>query len=255
MKISEIYAGKPDAGDEIREKGYEEFAANYIEPGGVNIDGLASITYGTPFFIIGDKGTGKTALLNFLERYVQDKTPWSCVSFVYFESEITQVQRKKFQDISKSISTSISIDETIASEGQNIESDFTYIWKWQLCQKIISDDEQFNGGLFEKNDGYWEKFVREINKIDKTINKGKMRIPARVNFTVVPNPQFGTVESGFSVEPLNFSNQNFNMTEAYTQFVNIIDNAYELLLKLKRTDTPYYIFIDELEVYFSVSLA
>src|SRR5699024_10474595 len=31
--------------------------------------------------------------------------------------------------------------------------------------------------------------------------------------------------------------------------VNIIDNAYELLLKLKRTDTPYYIFIDELEVY------
>ena len=131
MKISEIYAGKPDAGDEIREKGYEEFAANYIEPGGVNIDGLASITYGTPFFIIGDKGTGKTALLNFLERYVQDKTPWSCVSFVYFESEITQVQRKKFQDISKSISTSISIDESIASEGQNIESDFTYIWKWQ----------------------------------------------------------------------------------------------------------------------------
>ena len=249
MKISEIYAGKPDAGDEIREKGYEEFAANYIEPGGVNIDGLASITYGTPFFIIGDKGTGKTALLNFLERYVQDKTPWSCVSFVYFESEITQVQRKKFQDISKSISTSISIDESIASEGQNIESDFTYIWKWQLCQKIISDDEQFNGGLFEKNDGYWEKFVREINKIDKTINKGKMRIPARVHFAVAANPQFGTVEPGLSVEPLNFSNQNFNMTDAYMQFVHIIDNAYELLLKLKRTDTPYYIFIDELEVY------
>ena len=85
MKFSEVYAGKPDAGDEIREKGYQEFAENYIEPSGVNIKGLASSIYGTPFFIIGDKGTGKTALLNFLERYIQNIDHSSCVSFVYFE--------------------------------------------------------------------------------------------------------------------------------------------------------------------------
>ena len=176
MKISEIYAGKPDAGDEIREKGYEEFAENYIEPSGVNIDGLASTTYGTPFFIMGDKGTGKTALLNFLERYVQDLDASACVSFIYFEKEITQTQRKQFQDISKSISTSVSIDGALASEGQNSESDFTYIWKWQLCQKIIADDEEFNGGLFQKEDGNWDAFVREIGKIDSTINLSLIHI-------------------------------------------------------------------------------
>lgn len=41
MIINDIYAGKPDAGDEIRERGYDEFASNYIQPTGVNIDGLA----------------------------------------------------------------------------------------------------------------------------------------------------------------------------------------------------------------------
>lgn len=60
MKIGDIYAGKPDASDEIRERGYEEFANTYIKPTGVNIDGLASTDYGTPYFIMGDKGTGKT---------------------------------------------------------------------------------------------------------------------------------------------------------------------------------------------------
>ncbi len=249
MKISEIYAGKPDAGDEIREKGYEEFAENYIEPSGVNIDGLASTTYGTPFFIMGDKGTGKTALLNFLERYVQDLDASACVSFIYFEKEITQTQRKQFQDISKSISTSVSIDGALASEGQNSESDFTYIWKWQLCQKIIADDEEFNGGLFQKEDGNWGAFVREIGKIDSTINKGKMRIPAKVSLKVATNPQLGTIEPGLEIEPVDFSQQNFNMSEAYLKFIKIVDNAYDLLQKLKRTDIPYYIFIDELEAY------
>lgn len=59
LKIGDIYAGKPDAGDEIKECGYEEFANIFIHPTGVNIGRLASTKYGTPFFIMGDKGTGK----------------------------------------------------------------------------------------------------------------------------------------------------------------------------------------------------
>ena len=45
MKFSEVYAGKPDAGDEIREKGYQEFAENYIEPSGVNIYSTIYVKY------------------------------------------------------------------------------------------------------------------------------------------------------------------------------------------------------------------
>lgn len=42
-----------------------------------------------------------------------------------------------------------------------------------VVPKIIADDEEFNGGLFQKEDGNWDAFVREIGKIDSTINKGK----------------------------------------------------------------------------------
>lgn len=248
MKIGDIYAGKPDASDEIRERGYEEFANTYIKPTGVNIDGLASTDYGTPYFIMGDKGTGKTALLHFLENYVQTIDPVSCCSFIYFESEFTQIQKGKFDVISRSISASLSIDASIASEGSNVECDFMYIWKWQLYQKIIADNNLFNGGLFTPDDS-WDKFVKEVGKISKTIDKNKMKIPAKITISASANPQLGTVTPGLEIEPVDFSQRNFNLTKGYSEFVKIIDKADQLVQQIKRTDVPYYVFIDELEAY------
>lgn len=248
MNISDIYAGKPDASDEIRERGYEEFANNYIKPSGVNIDRLASTVYGTPFFIMGDKGTGKTALLRFLENYVRTIDEAACSSFIYFESGFTHVQKEKFNAISRSISTSIAIDSSIATVGNTAECDFTYIWKWQIYQKIITDNEHFNGGLFVNNDD-WDNFVNEINRISKTVEKEKMTIPAKISVSATANPQLGTVTSGLNIEPVDFSQRNFNTTKGYSEFVKIIDNADRLAQMICRTDIPYYIFIDELEAY------
>lgn len=249
MTINDIYAGKPDAGDEIRERGYDEFASNYIQPTGVNIDGLASTKYGTPFFIIGDKGTGKTALLHFLEKYICTVDEAACPSFLYFESDYSQVKRAKFDEISKTISTSVLIDNTIATEGINIECDFSYIWRWQIYQKIITDNEAFNGGLFNDEDNSWSNFVAEVGKVSKTIDNGRMRIPAKISVTVTSNPQLGTITPGLEIEPIDFSKCNFHASKGYRDFVEIIDRADALLNNVKRTDIPYYIFIDELEAY------
>lgn len=248
MNINNIYAGKPDASDEIRERGYEEFANNYIEPSGVNIERLASTEYGTPFFIMGDKGTGKTALLHFLENYVRTLDPQACSSFISFENSFTQVQKEKFNAISQSISTSISIDRSIASIGQSVECDFTYIWKWQLYQKIIKDHEELNNGIFVCDDN-WEKFVTEISRISKTIDKTQMNLPAKISVTMTANPQLGTFTPGLNIEPVDFSQRNFNVTKGYKEFVKIIDRADLLVQSIARTDIPYYIFIDELEAY------
>jgi len=248
MKIIDIYAGKPDAGDEIRERGYEEFANSYIEPSGVNISRLASAEYGTPIFITGDKGTGKTALLHFLQNHVRTIDESACSSFVFFDSGYNHVVREKFDEISRSISTSIAIDSSIASVGQNVECDFTYIWKWQLYQRMINDDELFSGGLFIKDDN-WSGFVNEINKICKSIEKGKMHIPATISLTATANPQLGTFTSGLKFEPIDLSQRSFNTSKVYVEFVKIINAADKFALQLKRSDIPYYIFIDELEAY------
>ena len=39
--------------------------------------------------------------------------------------------------------------------------------------------------------------------------------------------------------------------EAYAMFMQTIDNASEHFVKLTKTNIPYYIFIDELEAYYS----
>ena len=248
MVIGDIYAGKPDANDEIRERGYDEFASNYIKPTGVNIDRLSSTKYGTPFFIMGDKGTGKTALLHYLENHVKDLDASACSSFVYFESDYTLVQRVKFDAITHSISSAVAIDNSIATEGNNVECDYTYIWKWQLYQKIISDNEAFNGGLFIQ-DEFWERFVSELGKITKTIDKQRMRIPAKISFTMTANPQLGTIAPGMEISPVDLSQRSFNTSFEYREFANIIDNADALIQEITRTDIPYYVFIDELEAY------
>lgn len=249
MRICDIYAGKPDASDEIRERGYEEFANTYIQPTGIDVNKLASTEFGTPFFVMGDKGTGKTALLHYLENYVRTLDSSACSSFISFENDFSSVEKKRFNDISHSISTSIAIENTVASVGRDdIECDFTYIWRWQIYQKLITDQEVFNGGLFVPNEE-WDKFTKEIHKISKTISAGKMRIPAKVSFSLDTNPQLGNVTPSVNIEPMDLSKRTFNSEKSYGEFVRIIENADALIQSLKRTDIPYYIFIDELEAY------
>ena len=64
IKIKDIYAGKPDAKDEIEVEGYEKFLDSYITPSCFDADNLIN---GTFCFISGYKGTGKTALLYYLQ--------------------------------------------------------------------------------------------------------------------------------------------------------------------------------------------
>lgn len=244
MRIADIYAGKPDASDEIRERGYDEFAKNYITPSEVNVNALASTVYGTPFFIMGDKGTGKTALIHYLEHYVCQIDGSACSSFISFEKSFTPPRKAEFN----AISSYITIDQSLATKGENVESDFTYIWKWQLYQRIIDDNSNFSEGLFVM-DSNWDSFVSLIDRIEKTIHKNKMVIPASVSFTAMTNPQLGTITPGIRVEPVDLSQRNFSAAKGYGEFVKIIDEADSILKDVIRTDIPYYLFIDELEAY------
>lgn len=249
LTIGNIYAGKPDANDEIKEQGFDEFVSSYIKPTGINIEELAITKYGSPYFVMGDKGTGKTALLHFLENHVRTIDEAACSSFVFFESGYSQVDRAKLNTISQAISTPIAVDTTIASSGEELECDFTYIWRWQFYQKVIDDNNNsFNNNLFLADEN-WAKFCLEISKIEKTIHGGKMRIPAKVTFSASANAQLGTVEPSIGIEPLDLSKPHFNNTASYGDFIKIIEKADELVLSVTRTDIPYYIFIDELEAY------
>lgn len=54
IQIKDIYAGKPDAKDEIDSEGLEPFLENYIMPDNFNLESLVNGSY---YFITGYKGT------------------------------------------------------------------------------------------------------------------------------------------------------------------------------------------------------
>lgn len=85
IKIRDVYAGKPDAKDEINFEGLDEFIKTYVVAEHFNID---SLLVGNNCFITGFKGTGKTALLFYLENELNKVDPATCSSFIFLKKNL-----------------------------------------------------------------------------------------------------------------------------------------------------------------------
>lgn len=122
------------------------------------------------------------------------------------------------------------------------EQSFIYIWRWLLYSRIIEDNIANNDSLFKKNSA-WNSFVKKISKItyDKIGDKVQ-KFPTKLK-----------IQAGYAdytlASDISFSAK-VNVA-AYEAFVSIINDASEDFVKLNKTDAPYYIFLDELEAYYS----
>lgn len=238
IKIKDIYAGKPDAKDEIDFGGLEEFIKTYVVAEHFNVESLIS---GTNCFITGFKGTGKTALLFYLDSRFKEIDESTCSSFIFFKEEFTDTKRSELESIARRILSSISVEKNALVDNQ----EFEYIWRWLLFKRIVSDNEEYNRGLFI-DDENWEKFESVIGKIKSPNNKRKFIIPKKIKMAVPyvePSTQ-SVITPEVEVDLQNTSDDN------YLKFMEVIDEAERLLMNATRTDIPYYIFVDELEAYY-----
>lgn len=238
LTIKDIYAGKPDAKDEIDFGGLEEFIKTYVVAEHFNIESLIS---GTNCFITGFKGTGKTALLFYLDNRFKEIDESTCSSFIFFKEEFTDTKRSELESIAKRILSSISVEKNALVDNQ----EFEYIWRWLLFKRIVSDNEEYNRGLFI-DDENWKKFENIIGKIKSPNNRKKFTIPQKIKMAVPyvePSTQ-SVITPEVEVDLQNTSD------DKYLKFMEVIDEAERLLLNTTRTDIPYYIFVDELEAYY-----
>lgn len=238
LTIKDIYAGKPDAKDEIDFGGLEEFIKTYVVAEHFNIESLIS---GTNCFITGFKGTGKTALLFYLDNRFKEIDESTCSSFIFFKEEFTDTKRSELESIAKRILSSISVEKNAFVDNQ----EFEYIWRWLLFKRIVSDNEEYNRGLFI-DDENWKKFENIIGKIKSPNNRRKFTIPQKIKMAVPyvePSTQ-SVITPEVEVDLQNTSD------DKYLKFMEVIDEAERLLLNTTRTDIPYYIFVDELEAYY-----
>ena len=236
-KVKDLYSGKPDARDELSAPNSPFFKSFIMPP---NFE-LEDILEGDKCFIRGYKGSGKTALLLYINDYIHQKDENAVSSFMYFK-EYTNIDRNHMDIVTSKYRN--QTEENVVFDKKTLlkEQSFIYIWRWLLYSRIIEDNIANNDSLFKKNSA-WNSFVKKISKItyDKIGDKVQ-KFPTKLK-----------IQAGYAdytlASDISFSAK-VNVA-AYEAFVSVINDASEDFVKLNKTDAPYYIFLDELEAYYS----
>ncbi len=237
--IRDIYVGKPDAKDEVETDGMDSFLENYVVP--TNFD-IESLIYGSKCFVSGYKGTGKTAVLYYLDHITREKDAQTVSSFVFFKGDYSDLKKQEMQQLAKRITSAITIGRDVVLEG----TDFEIIWRWILYTRIIEDNQNYNYGIY-KNNSDWDKFEKVIGAISYDKKKRYLSFPAKISLSLRDTLQQNSVIPTCEID---FKNTKVEETDNYKMFARLIDEADELFKNLTRTDIPYYIYIDELEAYY-----
>ena len=235
--IADIYAGKPDAKDEVVYQGLDEFLKTLIVPSNLNIDELLKKD---KCFITGLKGSGKTSIIFNLDAQLREIDASTCTSIIFFNEGYTDIKRRKLYEMSKQITSSIVVGDDVLLGGENYE----YIWKWLLYYRICMDNEDNSNNLFVQ-DEYWDTFSKIITSISPAKSKKKINIPAKI--TLGTEVKHGDLTFKPALE-VDFSN--LSKSKNLDDFIIRIDEADQAFKRVTRTNIPYYIFIDELEAYY-----
>lgn len=244
LKIKNLYIGKPDAKDEVDFDSYDKFASCFVMPPNFDSDQLL---YGDKCFIRGYKGTGKTALLYYLENLIKEQDSSSIVSFLYFKDFDTS-DKCKFENIASKINKVYGVDVSIAQDVAIQTDGYVYVWKWLLLEQLINDNIRANENLFVQNE-HFTHLKKLMNLIQyERLTKRRLAIPSE--FTLCCSTEFAPYSTLLKPEiKLKLTTkENF---KAFEMFKRIIDEAMEALAACTRTDIPYYLMIDELEAYYA----
>lgn len=121
--IKDIYAGMPDAKDEISTNQIGAFLGSFVVPPELPVDSLLD---GRKFLVSGYKGVGKTSVLYYLQNEVQNRDASACTSFIYFKSDFEEVRKSNIDAVAKKLTALIDV----SGEIQPNKIEFLHIWRW-----------------------------------------------------------------------------------------------------------------------------
>jgi len=240
ITIKDIYAGMPDAKDEINTEQANNFLSSFVIPPGLPTDDLLS---GRKFLVTGYKGGGKTSVLYYLQNKAQELDSSSCSSFLYFKSDFEEIRKSNIEAVGKRLTALIDT----SGEIQPNKVEFLHIWRWVFFKKIVDDSDESSNGLFLQ-DNQWYKFVDAVNKISFSSQGKKVISLSSLGITAQASSH-----SGVSAEVSATFQMVSKCESAFRELVDIVDQCEELFVKLNRTDIPYYLFVDEMEAYYGDS--
>lgn len=235
VKLKNLYFGKTDAYNELMETGSEQFEKFFWKNDQYNIEEFLD---GTKYYIYGDKGTGKTALLKYLECILSD-SPEKLVIPIRYKSEFDFNDKKTLQRSAIS-----NIQEEVADiEGVSEVKDCISSWQLYLISRIIK-------GLKYKG----EYRIFESNKEYETICKLIESIYSDESYRIIPQINKGFVSvnlsslSGISATVeleigLEKEQRRVNYQKLAKKVIDLFGN-----LNLTDFDNSVWILFDELEL-------
>ncbi len=127
MNIQDISFGDVDAKNEIlkqKRNGDRGFFESYSVPNRISLDDYIK---GQKYFVLGLKGTGKTALL----RYLHDKliTDGAISELLLFKTHVTEEDRQQ-------LSQGAGYEIVSTGDTPTFVQDFKEAWKWVIYQRI-----------------------------------------------------------------------------------------------------------------------
>lgn len=94
LKLKDLYIGKTDGYNEFLEYGSDVCRNLFFEYPNLDISKLLD---GSVYYICGDKGTGKTMLLKYVESLIADNSDTNFSQFIRFKKDVDEDQRNQLK--------------------------------------------------------------------------------------------------------------------------------------------------------------
>lgn len=237
MPISQIVFGKTDAFNELNTFGQDYFMGSFVSNPKYHIDEFLS---GSRYYICGKKGTGKSALLKYLQCCFEADTS-NLVFPIRFKSDIEQVDKDSFELIAAQ-PESILTEDKYDTASIIDQASYVLVWKTFLINQIITRASAGEFCVFKETNDY-----RLLVSLLKCIY-GESTSPS----IVMPKIKKGSVEiTATFAQSLSADIKielEFDSKKKRINYAKLSRKVFDLFSQLEYACTPVYVLIDELEL-------
>lgn len=236
LKLKDLYLGKTDAYNEFVSFGKDTCKNLFFEFPSIDMTNLVN---GEIYYVCGDKGTGKTMLLKYIETIVQESKKPAFTAFVRFKREVDDDQRNSIKRTGATVNTEDVVDNT-----QNIDSsvDCTLAWQVYLIKTIVFNLEKTQYGVFDRNDN-WNQLCTLVHALYGN-RDGK-----NAKRAILPKIKRGNAEISLAnIAKVNLELEWIDKQKTTATFKSIAKAILDLYSELSYTEDAMYVFIDELEL-------
>ena len=236
MKISDMYLGKIDGYNEFLEYGQDTCKGLFFEFPNISIPKLLD---GSTYYIFGNKGTGKTMLLKYLESKVLEKPATNFTEFIRFKKDVDTEQRNQLKRASV---PSNNFEEIIEKDiPTDVSLNCTLAWQVYLIKVIVNRLNKTEYGVFDRTTENWKNLCKLIKLV---YGENDSSNPLK---KIVPKMKRGNIE--VNLASIGKTSLEFEWADSEKTMISFSSIAKQILYLYENqqpTSNNIYIFFDEL---------